>query len=626
MSEAIISRVKQRLMNGTLSKEQAAQVLGALKQQPAQQAEQQPEFNLESFDPAGPQPVVDVKPDDRGFLEQATAAGEVALTLGTGVTGGAIGTVGGTLEQLPKELASGEFGTPEAAERIAGQAHKRAGQLTFEPRTELGRERVGQLGEALAPLAALPPIIPELGALSAGARSAAPRVTSSLDDAANIAREHMSRRRAQLRGGSRESIGAARVQQSQARRDLAGELPVPMQLTEGQASREFGQARFERESAKLGEIGAPLRERFDNQNSQIQQNVDAFIDQTGATSFSWREVGESVAQALKGKVLRDKARIRALYKDAEASGDMDRNVDVDSFVSHLNKNRAEREENGIMQKVQRQINALEIGTGDFKDGTLQIRDITLKDAEALRRFINRNTGNDPNEIRVSSTLKRLIDDSTEGVGGEKYKTARGARIKFREDFESMVLMKQLTGLKKGTEERVIALEDVLRRSIISPASSRDSIHKLRRVLQNSGKEGKQAWKDIQGGTLHYIQDEMLKNSATNERGDLIVSVAKLGKAVRELDGSGKLDLLYGKKGAEQIRMIDEVAKTVLTSPPGTINTSNTATVLAGLMDVAATGMTGVPLPIMTSFRAITRSLKDKKLKARVAKALNNRGS
>ena len=71
MSEAIISRVKQRLMNGTLSKEQAAQVLGALKQQPAQQAEQQPEFNLESFDPGGDIGVsTDSPKEDVGIMDR----------------------------------------------------------------------------------------------------------------------------------------------------------------------------------------------------------------------------------------------------------------------------------------------------------------------------------------------------------------------------------------------------------------------------------------------------------------------------------------------------------------------------------------------------------------------------
>jgi len=185
----------------------------------------------------------------------------------------------------------------------------------------------------------------------------------------------------------------------------------------------------------------------------------------------------------------------------------------------------------------------------------------------------------------------------------------------------VALMKNLTGLKRGTEERAIALEDILNKAVFSKSTSRDSLHRLRRVLQNSGQEGKQAWKDIQAGTIQNIQDEILKNVQFNERGDRMVSAAKFDKVVRDLDNSGKLELLYGKKGAEQVRTLNEVAHTILTSPPGTINTSNTATVMAFLMDIAISGSAGVPAPVMSTAKAITGALKDRKLKKRVQDAL-----
>jgi hypothetical protein len=121
-------------------------------------------------------------------------------------------------------------------------------------------------------------------------------------------------------------------------------------------------------------------------------------------------------------------------------------------------------------------------------------------------------------------------------------------------------MKQLTGLKKGTQERSIALEDVLNKSVLSRSTSRDSLHRLRRVLQNSGEEGKQAWRDIQGGTLQHIQDEMLGNMAMNQRGDTVVSATKLNRAITGLDKNGKLEVLYGKSGAEKLRLLNDVAK------------------------------------------------------------------
>lgn len=562
------------------------------------------------------------KKPERGFMDEVSGYAQALTSAITGVVNAPVAMTAGTLEQLAKEIKSGQFGTPEAAQRIKQNAEAQLQALTYQPETEAGMQRTKQLGEALAPLSALPPIIPELGAVGIGARTAGQRArvagATVFDDALQIAKDRMAKSRQDLG----RSVGASELDPGTLRRARAQELPVPIDLTEGQASRQFEQVQFEQTAAKMPDIGTPIRERFAEQNMRIQQNLDEFIDMTGGQAFSSREVGESVAQALRSRVASDKARIRRLYKEAKESGGMEQRADLDGLSGYLNKNRAQREENGIMTKVQRQLEAMEVSQGKFEDGTLELKPMTLNQAEDIRRFINKNIKNkDNNEIRIGSELKGIIDDSTEGLGNEKYRQARRARRKLAQDFENVALMKNLTGLKRGTEERAIALEDILNKAVFSKSTSRDSLHRLRRVLQNSGQEGKQAWKDIQAGTIQNIQDEILKNVQFNERGDRMVSAAKFDKVVRDLDNSGKLELLYGKKGAEQVRTLNEVAHTILTSPPGTINTSNTATVMAFLMDIAISGSAGVPAPVMSTAKAITGALKDRKLKKRVQDAL-----
>lgn len=567
----------------------------------------------------GPAPTPTQK-QDRSFIDEASGYAQALTSAITGVANAPIAMTAGTLEQMAKEIRAGEFGTPESAQRIKQNAEAQLQMLTYQPQTEAGIERTKQLGEALAPLAALPPVVPELGAVGVGARALSDRArtTTVFDDALQIARDRMARSRQELG----RSVGASQVAQGDLRRARAQELPVPIDLTEGQATRQFEQVQFEQTSAKMPELGAPLRERFAEQNLRIQQNLDEFIDQTGGQSFSSREVGESVAQALRSRIAGEKSKIRRLYREAKEGGGMSQRADLDSLSDYLNTNRAQREENGIMTKVQRQLEAMEVSRGKFEDGNLELDAMTLSQAEDVRKFINKNIKNkDSNEIRIGSELKSIIDDSTEGLGNEKYKQARRARRKLAEDFENVSLMKNLTGLKRGTEERAIALEDILNKSVFSKTTSRDSLHRLRRVLQNSGEDGKQAWKDIQAGTLQNIQDEILKNVQFNERGERMVSAAKFDKVVRDLDNSGKLELIYGKKGAEQIKTLNEVAHTILTSPPGTINTSNTATVMAFLMDIAISGSAGVPAPVVSTMKAITGSLKDRKLKKRVQDAL-----
>ena len=61
---------------------------------------EQPQFDLEQFQPAGEiTPGQPVQTEDLGVQDEIIAAAETLLTLGTGATGGALGMIGGTLEQ-----------------------------------------------------------------------------------------------------------------------------------------------------------------------------------------------------------------------------------------------------------------------------------------------------------------------------------------------------------------------------------------------------------------------------------------------------------------------------------------------------------------------------------------------
>jgi len=143
----------------------------------------QPAFDLETFSPGGeiggviqdPPPV-----EEPGIADQIKAISEVALTMLTGAVPGTAGQLGGTFEQLSKEILSGEFGSAEAAERIAANAQLRAGQGTIAPSSKLGKERLGQLGEVLQPLTAIAPLAAEIGA---AARAAQPAVAVSTREA-----------------------------------------------------------------------------------------------------------------------------------------------------------------------------------------------------------------------------------------------------------------------------------------------------------------------------------------------------------------------------------------------------------------------------------------------------------
>lgn len=588
-----------------------------------------PEFQNGAIVPE--QPGVIQRAPEPTIGEQAQAVKEAGIaTVGGGLAGGA-GMIGGTLKGLAEQLISGNFsqgdvrGLVEKAAAEGGQA----AAAPFQPSSQLGQEYTQNVGEALSQLAPIAPMFGEMSAIAQGARAAAPVARAAVGEAAAPIQRGAQQITQAIRPASADiqsgaagarSGGAAAVEAGTLRQAKAEELPVPIKLTEGQKSRDFGQQRFERETAKDPELGEPIRERFAEQNMKLQQNFDAFIDATGAETADLRSVGQSVDQALRGRAAKDKARIRTLYKEAEKSGEMEAPVTLDTLVKYLDESGPQAEVANVLKAVKGK--AIQLGAAtEGPDGALIPKPVTLKNAELLRRSINNATNAEPTNIREAAIMKGLVDEATEGAGGAAYRKARASRTRYAKDYENVGLVKNLIGQKKGSTDRAIALEDVLRRSVIEPSTSLDDVRQVRRLLRTEGDAGKQAWRELQGATLNYIKEEALKNVARDQQGNAIISPAQLDRAIQKLDKNGKLDFVFGKKGAEMLRTVNDVAKDVLVAPPGAVNTSNTASVLAGLLDVAISGTSGVPAPVMTTLRLATKSIKDAKTRARVRKAL-----
>lgn len=148
---------------------EAAQRIAAMIKAQAQQTpelaqvatEQPPQYQSDSEIPIESEIGLPPKPKpqqpERPLLDTIYGGGEAAVALFTGLTGGTFGMVAGTLDQTIKEAVRGEFGTPEAANRIEAQAAAAADALTRTPKTEAGQDILGEIGEALAPLEAIAP-------------------------------------------------------------------------------------------------------------------------------------------------------------------------------------------------------------------------------------------------------------------------------------------------------------------------------------------------------------------------------------------------------------------------------------------------------------------------------------
>lgn len=584
-----------------------------------------------------------------GIGDKLLGAGEAALTTATGIAGGTVGMIGGTVKQLASNVLDGTFGTPQAADLVEKAAMEGAQSLTYMPRTETGREYAQNVGDVMQQTIPVMPLTAEMGmlgqavknaspAIQAATRSAAAPVVAGAGRAAEVAKsaamdtvqavknapgramEAVGLRDAtpQPTPGTMASGGAAGTDVATMRQMAAQELPVPVDLTKGQATRDFGQLRFEQEAAKNPELGAPIRERMEAQNKAVQQSFDAWIDQTGAEAPDSRSTGIAVDKALRSKAARDKVEIRTAYKEAEKAGETAQPVSTQSIVDALNESVSAESTAPVLGAAKKELIRLG-GAEEGPNGQLIAKDMTLGNTEQLRKFVNKTTGSDATNIKFAGDLKRAIDSSTEGAGGELYQRARSLRARYADQYENHAVISDLLNNKRGTADRRVALEDVADRVLYR--GSLDDMRFARKVLQTGGEDGKQAWKEIQGAALRDIRDSATKNVARDSAGNEIISASGLDKAIKRLDNEGKLDYLFGKKGGEQLRAVNDLAKVMFTQPPGAVNTSNTASVLLAAMDMVVSGSAGMPLPVMSGLKMLIKNVKDRKLRARIQDAL-----
>lgn len=577
---------------------------------------------------------------ERTLGEKIVGAGETALTLGTGATGGALGMLAGGAAGIVNNLTGGRYGIAGGFEKGAQVGSE---SLTYMPRTEAGQEYAGAVGDVLAQTLPAVPLTAEMSALGRAAgnagRAAVPVARAAAAPAVDAAAAGIQRIRAaapaiadrvertlrrnpdrptDAAGGSAGAQGASRTE---ARQVTAEGLPVPIKLTEGQATRDPQQLRFEVETAK-GDKGAALRQRAAEQNEQFQKNFDSFVDQTGAEVIDMGDVGRSVETALRNEMARDKNAIRVAYKNAEKAGEGEAPVTLGSVVDHLNESAPDAATAPILNVARQR--AIQLGiAADDGSGNLVPLETTLKNAERYRQAVGQATNYDAPNIRQSAIIKGAVDAGTESAAGAQYRAARRLRENFAKKYEDRAIVSQLVNRKRGSADRQVALEDTFKHSILD--GSREDLTGLRRALTaTGGEEGKQAWKDLQGATVNWLKDEATKNSATDQAGNRIASAAGLDRAIKRLERGNKLDFVLGKQGAQTMRDMNDLAKVLFTAPPGVVNTSNTASVvLAALTEAGITGsVTGLPVPVLSALRLANQQIKDRKLRARINRALN----
>jgi hypothetical protein len=535
-------------------------------------------------------------PAPTSLLDRAGGVREAALSVVTGIPAMLAGGVAGGVMGVGDTLLRGQQAGNETARQTAQNVSQ---ALTFRPRTPAGQDALDQFGKLMdaSKLGGLPP--------SQGVSAAAMAPTATRQAIGNIpslpTRE----------GPGMAGMGAAMTDIERLRWERAQALPVPLPLTKGMRSRDFEQQRFERETAKDGKFGAPIRERHAELNASILKNFDSFLDGTGAEAGGLRAVGEIVNTAVVNKARMAKGHVDAAYQKARESGEMQAPVDVRPILQYVESHRPEAINAPIIASLEAKLNA--VARKDAQGNVIA----TINDLEEVREMVGNLSGKDATNAHFGKEIKGLIDGLTENAGGQEYKRARALRFKYGKEFEDIGVIDKLLSNKPGTRDRAVAYEDVFKHSILS--GSLDDVRHVRRTLQTAGPEGQQAWKELQGQTVQHIKDEVTKSATTDVKGNTVVSADKLNRVITELDKDGKLDFVFGKTGGQQMREIREAARDILTFPPGSVNTSGTASVLLEAVGSAALGR--LPTAAAQAIAGLQRARRSFAMKRRVKDAL-----
>jgi hypothetical protein len=546
-------------------------------------------------------PVVQEPP--RTMMDKLKAVYEVPAAMVSGAAAPFLGIGAGAIENI-QQGTSKRVDSPEFAQRFQ-----------FQPTSPVSQDILQGIGSAFE-ASKLPPVMPGVGMLPSYARSIGGTPTQ-VRQAAQTVQETMPTMAQALRRQPQPTmagVGAAEVPEAVARVQLANQLRVPGTVSKGQALRDLGEQKFEIETPKqFPELGKPLIEEQAKRNDTILQNFDAYVDATGKETFGLRETGRVVDKALVNAANRAKQQINTAYTAAREAGETQQPLPYTPLKAYI-----DQQTPTVKRKLAPILSAVdeEIARNDPK----KTGQISINNLEDIYQFINKNYEPGTPAGTYAKEMKDLINQITEGQGGELYKEARKLRTKYGREFENIGYVDKLLRTKPGTTDRAVGFEDVFDHAILN--GTRDDVAAIGRTLKKAGPEGQQAWKELQGQTIQYMKDQVTKSTDVDSFGNPVVSPAKFKAVVTTLDQDGKLDYLFGKKGAQEIKDLLEYTMTVNNPLKGAANYSNTASALITALDkVNQTPLGRIPgLGSMSKF--IVEKGKESALKKKIEESIN----
>lgn len=548
--------------------------------------------------------------------------GAVAEPIATLATGGQAGVIG-PLTGLVAAARSGKYGTQQGVEAARQQAENYAQQTIYQPQTETGKAVVGKIGEIGQKLAGAGPL-PELygfGPLAQAAGQQAktgyqalkaelptvrvetvPKATAGSVGAAAAPTESMVK--AAITQASPElqqaisNIPVNKVNLPVLQRHVeADTLPVPIRLTEGQATND--PVIISNELNRRGQPGnEALVQRLKEQNAQLTENLTALREQAAPDAFGTKPIehGQSLIDSYKeiNNVLEKNigAKYQALRDAAGGEFPVDAPQLLKNVETSLKKQLLTNDAKGLSQFKELQRLAEENA-------------MTFEDFLSLRKNLGNvaRTSQDGN-VRTAASL--MIDELEKlplsKQAAELKPLADEARTAARNRFE---MLRKDPAMKAAVDETVPA-DKFAQKFVVNGVNKN-----VQQMIANLG-ENSPAHQTMKATIIDHLRD---KAGVVREGGNF--SQAGYNKALTNLDNMNNLNVVMDGNTANQLKTLGNVAGYIQHQPKGSfVNNSNStvaylAEKAAGALETAGNVIGGgkVGLPIGTMVRGKAQEIK-----------------
>ena len=341
----------------------------------------------------------------------------------------------------------------------------------------------------------------------------------------------------------------------------SSELPVPVELTEGQASQNPTLISRERNERGFKEAHA---QRFNEQNKALQENAN-IIKQNVApnvTTTDYVADAQNLIDSVKAIKETNKTKTQEAYKALEDAAGGKFPIDGQKFAKNtIEKLKEEDRLDYLPTTIRNKVEAYESGS---KQMNFNLFENLRSDLASEMRKADR--AGDGNAKYVLGVVRDQLENLPMQEGDAVLKgLADNARKTAKADFD---LEKSNPLYSKVLNESADS-KDFIQNFVIRSKNA-DFIKSVDLL-----KDDPIALEHLRSGTMDYI----IRNS-TDASGNF--STAKFQKEIGNLDVNKKLDALFGEN-AKQLQDLAEVAKIVEARPRGSfVNESNTATALGSM--------------------------------------------